>query len=545
LIGIAVLLAGCALDQNAGKEGGVLQLKIGADLDALTITPPVSEQVRHFNVYGTGPDGASFVRTEVTGSSPVVVEGLAPGIWTVRAEAVNIQGYIIGEGSASDTIVAGQLTTITVPVTPLVGPGELAINLSWPTGLLNNPSVVSQMQTLGSAVWFDLNFNLQGDTATYVPSAPFDPIYNGYYKMTIQLKDGDAVVYGAFEAVRILAGWKSTGSFPLTEDDLNPATGDVNIIIDPDLQNPIDISFTGNVPVLPVGGAMTINAVPDPPDPGSAYQYEWYLNGSLITGENQDSITLGSSLGLGNYRLDAAITYEQTVSSNFLTFGVQEPTDNNILATVEYTASDLTGSEVYVSAFNQGGNLPVNLIQEKSGVMESDFDVLVTLDNFGVGFTNATYGIRAHIDADATGTSDLTFGDFITVGEVIVSGADANKTLFGPWGGYFALPVYVDVAPPESTDTKNLYVVLVQNGDAWGNYAYGSGSQVLPSNPVGVVFGANTWAPYGQYTFLAVIDMNDNFNGAPDTGDYVYTNAGIIWSSGDFPEQRIGSWTLQ
>jgi hypothetical protein len=105
--------------------------------------------------------------------------------------------------------------------------------------------------------------------------------------------------------------------------------------------------------------------------------------------------------------------------------------------------------------------------------------------------------------------------------------------------------VYVDVAPPESTDTKNLYVVLVQNGDAWGNYAYGSGSQVLPSNPVGVVFGANTWAPYGQYTFLAVIDMNDNFNGAPDTGDYVYTNAGIIWSSGDFPEQRIGSWTLQ
>jgi hypothetical protein len=512
-----------------------------------TITPPVSEQVRHFNIYGSGPDGASFVRTEVTGSSPVLIEGLAPGIWTVRAEAVNIQGYIIGEGSASDTIVAGQLTTITVPVTPLVGPGELAINMSWPAELLTNPSVVSQMQTLGSTVWFDLNFNLQGNTATYVPSAPFDPIYNGYYKMTVQLKDGDAVVYGAFEAVRILAGWKSTGSFPLTEDDITPATGNVNIIIDPDLQNPIDISFSGNVPVLPLDGEMTVTAIPDPPDPGSAYQYEWYLNGSLIPDENEASITIGSDLSLGNYRLDAAITYEQTVSSNFLTFGVQEPTDNDIFATVEYLASDLTGSAVYVSVFEEDGNLPGALIQEKSGVMESDSDVLVTFDNFGVGFTNGTYGIRAHIDADGTGNSDLTSGDFVTVGEVIVSGADANKTLFGPWGGYFALPVYVDVdvAPPVSTENKNLYVVLVQDGNTWGNYAYGSGSQLLPENPVGVVFGASSWAPYGQYSFLAVIDMNDNFNGVPDTGDYVYTNDGFSWSPGDvFPEQRIDSWTL-
>jgi hypothetical protein len=545
LIGIAVLLAGCSLDQNAGKDGGVLQLKIGEDMDAMTITPPVSEQIRHYNIYGTGPDGASFVRTEVTGSS-VVVDNLVPGIWTIRAEAVNIQGYVIGEGSATDTIVAGELTTITVTVTPLVGEGELAITMSWPADLVSAPSVVSQMQTLGGDTWFDLNFDVVGNTATYVPTAPFDPIYNGYYKMTIQLKDGNAVVFGDFEAVRILAEWKSTGSFPLTEEDITQATGDVDIIIDPDLQNPIDITFEGNVPVITAGGEMTVTAVPDPTDPGE-YQYEWYLNGSLIDGANSDQITVGSGLELGNYRLAVGITYEQTVSSNSLKFSVQEPTDNDILATVEYSASDLTGSTVDVSAFDDGGDLPEDLIQEKSGVMESDFNVLVTLDNFGVGFTNGTYGLRAHIDADNTGTSELTAGDFITVSEVTVSGADASRTLFGPWGGYFQVPVYVNVAPPESTANKTIHVVLVQDGDTWGNYAYGRRSYLIPETGLsGDIFGAETWAPFGQYSFLAVIDMDDTvpFSGAPEPGDYVYSNTGIYWSSGAFPDQNIDSWTL-
>jgi hypothetical protein len=532
LIGIAVLLAGCSLDQNAGKDGGVLQLKIGEDMDALTITPPVSEQIRHFNIYGTGPDGESFVRTEVMGSS-IVIDNLVPGIWTIRAEAVNIQGYIIGEGSA------------TVTVTPLVGEGELAITMSWPADLVANPSVVSQMQTLGSDVWFDLDFDVVGNTATYIPQFPFDPIYNGYYKMTIQLKDGDAVVFGDFEAVRILAGWESTGSFPLTEDDITQATGDVDIIIDPDLQNPIDITFSGNDPVIPVGDTMTVTAVPDPPDPGTEYQYEWYLNGSLIDGEDQPSITVGSGLDLGNYRLAVGITYEQTVSSNSLKFSVQEPTDNDILVTVEYTASDLTGSTVYVSAFDDGGDLPEDLIQEKSGVMESDFDVLVTLDNFGVGFTNGTYGLRAHIDADNTGTSELTAGDFIRISDVTVSGADASRTLFGSWGGYFQVPVYVNAAPPESTANKTIHVVLVKDGDTWGNYAYGRRSYLISGTGLsGDIFGAQTWAPFGQYSFLAVIDMDDTFNGAPEPGDYVYTNTGIIWSTGAFPDQEINGWTL-
>jgi hypothetical protein len=502
-----------------------------------------------------------------------VVDDLIPGIWTITAEAVNIQGYVIGEGSATDTIVAGQLTQITVTVTPLSGPGEFGVSLSWPGALVANPSVFAQMQTVGSSVWFDLDFPITGNSATYNPTAPFNPIFNGYYKMTIQLKDGDAVVWGAFEAVRILAGWKSEGSYPLTEDDITPATGDVDIIIDPDLQNPIDIGFeiddepydpaTDPREAIATGDTRVVKAIPDPPDPGDpiAYTYEWYLNGAPLLGEDQPNITIGDGLGVGNYNLDVAVTtyvldnsvppqaIPQTVSSNRVYFSMQVPTDNDINATVEYSilppiTADLTGKTVYVTTFEAGGNIADDAIEEETGVMESDFDVLIKLDNSTIGYTNDTYGIRAHIDADDTGDPTLTSGDFITVSEVTVDGADADKTLFGPWGGYLAVPVYIDVGPGISTENLDLYVVLVENGDTWGNYPYAEGDQVLPANPVGVVFGANAWAPFGQYSFFAVIDVGDDFDGTPASGDYVYSNEGIIWSSGPFPAQRVDSWTL-
>jgi len=552
LIGIAVLVGGCSLNQSASNDGGVLELKIGKDFQLHTITPPISDQIRHYNIYGTGPDGASFVRTEVTGGT-ITVEDLAPGIWTVRVEAVNIQGYIIAEGSDTDTVIKGQVTTFEVTVVPLSGPGELGISLSWPADLVTQPSIVAEMRPVGSDVWFDLTFDIEGSTADYVPTAPFDPIYNGYYAMTIQLKDGESVVWGAFEAVRIMAFWKSEGSFPLTEDDITPADGDVDIIIDPDLQNPIDITFSGNSPVLGLGSTMDVTAIPDPEDPGGidGYVYEWYLNGVLIPFENLPAITIGDGLGLGNYRLDVAITYGSTVSSNYVNFSVVEPTDNVITARVEYTASDLTGADVYVNTFSENGNLPDDRIESGQGVMEADYDVDVVLDRVGAGYLSGTYGIRAHIDADATGTEQLTSGDFIAVGEVIVAGSSVTKTIYGPWGGSLIIPVYIDAQPldpdPVDTDGKQLYVVLVASGDSWGNYAYGEAQQALPSNPNGVVFGTNAWAPYGQYSFLAVIDMDDTepFTGVPETGDFVYTNEGIIWSSGDFPEQRIDSWTKQ
>jgi hypothetical protein len=77
--------------------------------------------------------------------------------------------------------------------------------------------------------------------------------------------------------------------------------------------------------------------------------YQWYLNGGLLSGETSASITVGSALAEGVYRLDLAVTKGNIVSSGTLEFAVVSPAGGYVLSGVvrdERDGSPISGALV-------------------------------------------------------------------------------------------------------------------------------------------------------------------------------------------------------
>ena len=81
---------------------------------------------------------------------------------------------------------------------------------------------------------------------------------------------------------------------------------------------PIAITFSGQQSQLPPGTDMTITATTSE----NPVTYQWYLGGVPLTGQTSSSITIGSSLTPGNYKLDLEVTKGSVISSESITFSV-------------------------------------------------------------------------------------------------------------------------------------------------------------------------------------------------------------------------------
>lgn len=310
---IASIFSGCPL---ISSEKGQLVLIIDNSIQKsiTTIEPPVDMNVASYRVSGTGPEGASFQLSGITGSL-VTVDSLSIGNWQVTVEALNDSFDIIGAGSVSVAIVAGDTTYADITVVPLSGTGELEIEVSWPSGLLNDPSVSGTLAPVGESST-DIVLTVSGDTATYQNNA----LDAGYYTLTLVLKEGTNEVWGIPVAVRIIAGETTTGIFTLTSADIDP--GNLSVTITPDMQNPFQISFLGQVQALVPGTDMTVTTTLSPSVPNPSYQ--WYLRGSLLLGQTGSSITVGGTLQEGNYRLDVVVESDNVLSSSGFSFTVSQ-----------------------------------------------------------------------------------------------------------------------------------------------------------------------------------------------------------------------------
>jgi len=285
----------------------------------LIISPAIGKQIQtpDFNIAsytmsGQGPAGASFLREGITGSS-VLIESLAVGSWQITVEALNASSEIIGAGSSSVNIVAGKTTEVTIVVVPLTGTGELQLTVSWPSDLLFNWSVTGTLTPLGGTT-SDLVFTPGTDSATYQNAA----LDAGYYALTVVLREDGEAVWGAAEAVPILAGLITTGTFVLSASDIDP--GNVVVTIIPDLQEPFEIIFEGHREALFPSASMTVSATTNPMQ--SSPSFQWYLDGSRLDGETGSSITIDAGLDEARYRLDLLVQANEVLSSSGFSFTV-------------------------------------------------------------------------------------------------------------------------------------------------------------------------------------------------------------------------------
>jgi hypothetical protein len=156
----------------------------------------------------------------------------------------------------------------------------------------------------------------------------------------------------------------------------------VELTVTPALEKPITVSFSGQQSQLPPGTDMTIIATTSE----SPVTYQWYLGGVPLSGETNSTVTIGSSLAEGNYRLDLGVTKGNVVSSGSVMFSVLSLPDAVMQTNVGETG---TGLGIY---FYKG----------------SQFDAYYTMYNLWVEDTAGTY-LHDLFVCNAAGTNVYPF----------------------------------------------------------------------------------------------------------------------------------------
>lgn len=284
-------LAACHLPVH--DPGGALEVSVGS-IATQSLLPDQDMDVDSYVVSGSGPDGASFERT--TSGGVIVVEELTTGNWVIDVVGYNLDAIDVASGSGEIDISAGETSQLTVTVRPYDGAGTLSVSVTWPDADVSEPSVVAELVASdGTSMSLPFAISAAGQ-ATYESA----DTAAGYYTLSVQLLDGGTAVAGAAEATRVAAGATTSGTIAF--NSVNPPTGDTDITIDPDLDEPLEVSLSGGVASLQLGGSMTVTAAVSNAG-GETVSFTWYLNGAYLgTGE---AVTVGQSLAPGTYRLDA------------------------------------------------------------------------------------------------------------------------------------------------------------------------------------------------------------------------------------------------
>jgi hypothetical protein len=355
LAGTVFLLASCfgLLKDLQDIRLGSLTIRVTED-SSKNLVPPVDMTVASYDVWGTGPDGATFFDS-FTGSS-MTRQGLAFGDWTIVVEGRNTDGTIVIFGTANVHVTTGTTQAIDIAMSPVAGPGTLTLAVSWGPADVQTPSLQSQLiPSQGSPI--DLVF-----TQPSPGQASFSDgtIPNGYYTLVVKLLDNGQLVGGAVDVVRIVADSTTSGSITFTK--VNKGTGSIRVTITLQMSAPIPVSMSGHAAELVTGNPMTVTAAV-PVELGNA-TYIWYLNGV--------SVGIGSSITLNDaanplnprtYRLDvcAFVSNGSRAGSATCTFEVQPPTTQVTLEWDPNTEADLAGYRMYVGTASGVYGAPIEV----------------------------------------------------------------------------------------------------------------------------------------------------------------------------------------
>jgi hypothetical protein len=103
-------------------------------------------------------------------------------------------------------------------------------------------------------------------------------------------------------------------------------SGCLSLTVEPKLDNPYTVTFTGFTELLPAGEDMTVTACVTDENGKTVCPdtYEWYLRGDRLP-VKCETLTVGSALVPGIYTLDLIVSKDSVFSSNGSDFEVVEP----------------------------------------------------------------------------------------------------------------------------------------------------------------------------------------------------------------------------
>jgi len=252
----------------------------------------IDGEVALFIITGMGPDGVSFT-LETAGTSAVIGD-LAPGPWVVTAEARNAGGVSIGDGTEPVTLGNGRGVKTAITLHRFRQYGTLEVTVFWDASDVQNPVVRAGLWSLWRRPRFLTPDGTGPGTAFYQETQ----LPEGWYLLTVVLKDGRRYVNGAILLVRI-------NGDEVTEQVIDfrktvPDNGTIQVNIIPDMAEPFAVGMRGQSAEISEGQEMTVTSYLALPEGNAAFT--WYVNGEPIgIGE---TMTVGGGLAPGVYRLD-------------------------------------------------------------------------------------------------------------------------------------------------------------------------------------------------------------------------------------------------
>lgn len=544
----ALFILGCSVISTESQVGsGSMILKLDSELSR-TIEPTITMEIANYDIEANGPNTDAFSELNITDTA-FVKNDLSVGAWSITVNAKNNNGDIIASATQAFSITDGITTDVDLLLTPLNGTGELNINISWPIDELVNPSLNATLTPLND-VASDLSFTIENNTASFTSI----DIETGYYTLSIQLLDDSEYVWGMVEVVRIINNEISSATLNLTHNDLNnmdiTPSGNLSLNVTSDLQNPLNLVFSGDLETLLVGGEMIVTVNPSL----APNTYHWYLNGAILSGESNSSITIGSTLLEGNYRLDVVLKHGNILSSGNINFTV-----TNELTTKNWVETKVTASDgVANDHFGSSTSISHDGMTMVSGMAGSNL--------LEYTHTEGAFYIYQLIDTEWLETKKVAsdgdikdfFGHDVSIsanGNTIISGARGNDDLGNNSGSiyiynkfqstwaeekllasdgeandYFGISVstsndgsiIVATASGANEGTGSVYVFKWES-DSWNEIKI-----VASDGALGDTFGRDASISSDGGTII-VGSPNDNVNGYHSGSIYIYKWNGTIW----------------
>lgn len=322
--------------------------------------------------------GPSFGPVRVEASSSAVSHELsvATGIWRVKVDARNSQGWLVGSGSAEATVVAGSDTNVSVTVSEVEGEGQLNINFTDGTEAIDGlaATVYTSDNSVVGTIDLDKKANIFSGNIS---------LDNGFYKVVLA---SDNATISMDDAVRIYAGLTTQynvtydgEAFSVTTVDEIIRTPEVELVI-PDGSVAANGKLKANVVVEGLDG-YSVSWTLDAKEIGSEDELEYDLPGGGYTSGQNHRLTVFVISGniIWSDSADVSITDEvELPETATITIAPEKPEfgDNVTLSVAETfpegTAFSWTldgkAVEANFTASTIGRTIPVTLTAAKDGV---------------------------------------------------------------------------------------------------------------------------------------------------------------------------------
>lgn len=399
----------CGFEAEAGNTGTMIIYLKGDRVDARTILPDIDMEISTFDIYCSGPDGVSFEITDFT-ERRYEKRALIQGEWTITVDARNSEKMIIASGAAVISILANRSTTAEITVEPLEGEGSLEIQISWPPDIVEQPSVSCSLSSVSGE---EMDFSCHIEETYQSCYGENQSLEAGYYLLSIKLYDGNTIIWGSVETVRIIKESATQGGITLDMEDFK-AYGNIDISLTPNLENPIEITFSGRQSVLEPSTDMTVTAVTSE----SVDSIQWYLDGEELKGETEHRIVIGSGLSAGTYHLDCVVKKNNVMSSSGFSFSIAPASIHAMIAQFDETELYSTildlqnfGTRVYGTSGNENAATYLFEKMEHLQGLEVEYqggdyrNIIATLPPEN-SESSSIYMIGAHYDSISTDIND-------------------------------------------------------------------------------------------------------------------------------------------